>query len=372
MNGRLAYYWGEDAFGLERAAARLAAEMAADSEQPVELWRVGTGDEDGSGAASARQRTLERIEQRIATSPLFGGGTVVVVRQPAALLAEATARQRTLALLGQVGPGNGLCFLDLLAAGSKAPAANGLLRDAIASAGGSVAEFAVPTRDRMEGWIASRATELGVTLGAGAARQIAERVGAFVREGDIDRRRQSELANAELEKLALYRPSATVSAADVQAVVSEAVPGSAWAFLDALGGRHAAEAATLAERLLAAGTAIPLLVAQIHRRLRELVLVRDHLDAGRRPPELARALKLQPYRAQKLAEQARRWTADDLDAALAGLLELDLLSKGIAADGSARSLSDDRSELALLGWIGERVGVRGGSATRSRPDSVGA
>jgi DNA polymerase III delta subunit len=344
MNGRLAYYWGEDAFGLERAAARLAAEMAADSEQPVELWRVGTGDEDGSGAASARQRTLERIEQRIATSPLFGGGTVVVVRQPAALLAEATARQRTLALLGQVGPGNGLCFLDLLAAGSKAPAANGLLRDAIASAGGSVAEFAVPTRDRMEGWIASRATELGVTLGAGAARQIAERVGAFVREGDIDRRRQSELANAELEKLALYRPSATVSA----------------------------EAATLAERLLAAGTAIPLLVAQIHRRLRELVLVRDHLDAGRRPPELARALKLQPYRAQKLAEQARRWTADDLDAALAGLLELDLLSKGIAADGSARSLSDDRSELALLGWIGERVGVRGGSATRSRPDSVGA
>ena len=40
--------------------------------------------------------------------------------------------------------------------------------------------------------------------------------------------------------------------------------------------------------------------------------------------------------------------------------------KGIAADGSPRSLSDDRSQLALLAWIGERVSGRGGSAARPR------
>jgi len=144
------------------------------------------------------------------------------------------------------------------------------------------------------------------------------------------------------------------------------VPGSTWAFLDAVGVRNGALAAGLLERLLNAGTAVQLLTTQIHRRLRELIVVRDHLNSGTRPAELVRALKLQPFRAQKLAEQAARWDAESLDDALSGLLEVDLLSKGISADGSPRSLSDDRSRLALVAWIGERVSARGGSATRPK------
>ena len=35
--------------------------------------------------------------------------------------------------------------------------------------------------------------------------------------------------------------------------------------------------------------------------------------------------------------------------------ELDLLSKGIASDGSPHSLSEDRSELALVAWLGEHI-----------------
>ena len=373
MTTSLAYFWGEDAFSLEQAPLAIATELSALSGQPAEIWRTGTVDEEAGGAAAARTRALERIEQRVATGTLFGGGTVVVVRQPGALLAESTSRQRTMALLPLVAPGNALCFLDLIPSGNKTPAAaNVALRNAISVAGGKIAEFPVPTRERMEGWIDRRAGELGVALGPGAAKAIAERIGAFVREGDVDRRRQSELANSELEKLALYRPDAKVTPADVEAIVSEAVPGSTWAFLDALGSRRTADAAALAERLLGAGTAIPLLIAQIHRRLRELVVVRDHLDAGTRPPDLVRALKLQPFRAQKLAEQAARWDAESLETALAALLDLDLLSKGIAPDGSPRSLSDDRSRLALLAWIGERVSGRGGSATRPRSDSFGA
>jgi DNA polymerase III delta subunit len=205
----------------------------------------------------------------------------------------------------------------------------------------------------MEGWIERRAKEVGVSLAPGAAKAVAERVGAFVREGDIDRRRQSELANAELEKLALYRPGGTVSASDVDALVSESVPGSTWAFLDAMAARRGGEAAMLLERLLGAGTAVQLLTTQIHRRLRDLIVVRDYMNAGTKPADLVRILKLQPYRAQKLAEQAARWDSAALDGALSGLLEIDLLSKGIGADGSPRSLSDDRSRLALMAWIGE-------------------
>ncbi|MDP8904633.1 MAG: DNA polymerase III subunit delta [Chloroflexota bacterium] len=372
-NEALAYFWGEDAYAIEQAGAAHARQLEADLGQRIEIWRTAADGDEGAGVAAARGRTLDEIEQRLTTSPLFGGGTLVVVRQPASLVAESSARQRLHALLAAVAPGNGLCFLDLLAAGSRTLAApNAGLRDAVAAAGGLVREFPALTRDRMEAWIEARAAELDLRVGPGAARLLAQRVGAHVREGDIDRRRQAEVANAELEKLSLYRPGETVTREDVAELTSEAIPGSTWALLDAVGARRAGDAAGLAERLLHAGAPLALLIAQLHRRLRELIVVRDHLSAGTRPPELVRTMSMQPFRVQKLAEQAARWDAESLDAALAGLLDVDLLSKGIGRDGSARSISDDRSRLALLGWIGERVGRRGGSATRPPGVSVGA
>jgi DNA polymerase III delta subunit len=356
----LAYFWGEDAWSIERAARDYRAALEAGAGQPFDVWRAGSDDEDAAtdvaaasdGAGRKRTRVLDEIGQRVATSTLFGGGTLVIVRQPAWLLREGAARERLLALIGHVAPGNALCVLELLPSGGKPAAASTELRELIAAQGGRIREFVALSRERMEGWLAQRAGELGVTLGQGAAHLLAERVGAYVREGDVDRRRMSELANAELEKLALYRPAGTVTRDDIANLVGEAVPGSTWAFLDALGGRRVTEAATLAARLLAEATPMPVLITQIHRRLRELIVIRDHLAAGTKPADLVRELKLQPYRAQKLTEQARTWQQAELDDALAELYALDLLSKGIAADGSAHSLSEDRSQLALLAWIG--------------------
>lgn len=114
---------------------------------------------------------------------------------------------------------------------------------------------------------------------------------------------------------------------------------------------------------------MPVLLTQVHRRLRDLIVIREHIDAGTKPPDLIREMKLQPFRAQKLSEQARTWQQEELDRAFNDLYELDLLSKGIAVDGSAHSLSDDRSELALLAWLGEHVGRGGGG--RSRPTVSG-
>jgi DNA polymerase-3 subunit delta len=279
----------------------------------------------------------------------------VVVRQPGSLLREQAARERVIRLATDIAPGNALVFLDLLAAGGSGPAQQGALRDAIDAAGGTVKDYPALSRERMEGWIATRASELEITLAPGASRLLAERVGAYVREGDVDRRRMSELANGELEKLALYRPKGTIAREDIDELVGEAVPGSSWAFQDALGSRRTSEAATLARRLMDDGTAIQVMTTLIHRRLRDLIVVADHLAAGTKPPDLVRELRMQPFRVQKLAEQARTWRQEELDNALSELLELDLLSKGIASDGSPKTVSDDRSQLALIAWIGTSV-----------------
>ena len=370
----LAYFWGEDAFGLDHAAELYAKELADDAGQPPDIWRTTAnsddgGDENGSGAGKRRStRVLEQIDQRTSTGTLFSSGTVVIVRQPGALVREQASRELLISLLEGVAPGNALVFVDLIASGGKGPAQAGALRDAVALRSGRVQEFPALSRERMEGWLGTRARELSVTFAPGAAHLLAERVGAYVREGDVDRRRQTELANAELEKLALYRPDTPITTNDVDELVGEAVPGSTWAFLDAVGGRRAAEASTLINRLLNEASPMPVLISQIHRRLRDLIIIREHLDAGSKPPDIVREMKLQPFRAQKLTEQARTWEQSELDEALGDLYELDLLSKGIAADGSPHSLSDDRSELALVAWLGQHVGRVGGV---TRPTAAG-
>jgi DNA polymerase III delta subunit len=351
----LAYFWGEDAWAIERASRDFRASLEQQAGQPYDIWRTSGEDDDPSAEVAGgkrRDRVIDGIAEHLAIAPMFSAGTLVVVRQPGSLLREAAARERVIKIATDVAPGNALVFLDLLAAGGSGPAEQGALRDAINAAGGTVKDFPALSRERMEGWIANRASELGVTLAPGASRLLAERVGAYVREGDVDRRRMSELANGELEKLALFRPSGTIAREDIDALVAEAVPGSTWAFLDAVGSRRSSEAAILAQRLLNEGTAIQIMTTQIHRRLRELIVVADHLAAGTKPADLVRELKLQPFRAQKLTEQARTWQQDELDAALSALLELDMLSKGIATDGSPKTVSDDRSQLALIAWIG--------------------
>jgi DNA polymerase III delta subunit len=333
-------------------------------------WRVSLDDDtDDSGAgpiAKRRARLLDEVASRLGTATLFGDGTLVVLRQPGGLLREAASRERTLALLDLVAPGNALCVTDLVAQDARDAAAQGVLRDAVRDAGGLVRQFPALDRASMEAWLGSRAVELGVRLGPGAARLLAQRVGAHVREGDVDKRRQSELANGELEKLALYRPGGEVSREDIEELVPEAIPGSVWAFLDAVAARRGAEASQLATRLTGSGTPLPVIVAQLHRRVRELVQVREHLDTGTRPPELVRVMRLQPFRAQKLAEQAATWDAASLDRALLGLVELDLRSKGISLDGGAVRTDAEVDALGLQLWIAEHAAApRGRATTRS-------
>ncbi len=363
----IAYFWGEDAFEIERAVNAFAREVGAAAGEPLEVWRSPTDDEasaesaDGGSNASAskrRTRILDEAAMRLGTAPLFGGGTLVVIRQAGAMAREKTAEQRLVDLVRQVPPGNALAFSDMTASGSKAKVADGPVAIAVQEAGGRVREFPALARERMEGWITDRAADVGAHLGPGAARLLAERVGAFVREGDVDRRRQSALAHAELEKLALYRPDAVISREDVAELVAEAIPGSTWAFLDMVAIRRGGEASRLAQRLLDDGVAMPVLVGQLHRRIRELISVREHVDSGARAGDLVRIMKMQPFRAQKLVEQAQAWPMPDLEAALDGLVDLDLQSKGITLDGSTVQMSEARDALGLQVWVAEHAARR--------------
>lgn len=334
----LAYYWGDDLYGLDRSAEAIGERVAAGG-APLEQWRM-------AGDATSPDRILERI----ATAPLFGGGTLVIVAEPAPLLRSKADRDALIAILGSVAPGNALVFLESVDGSGRRPAALDALRAAVVAAGGDAREFKAPKEGQLAAWIEQRARERHIRLGRRAAQALAERVGGFVREGDVDRRRQGQLAVGELEKLALYRPDAEVTPEDVRELVPEAVPGSTWAFLDAIAARRPRPASELLERLLES-TPEPVLVVQTHRRLRELIEVADRLATGATPGSLVRSMKLKPFRAEKLVEQARAWTLPELETALEGLLALDVAVKG--ADGTLTT--DAQRRLAFVLWITERV-----------------
>lgn len=337
------YVHGDDAYGLDQAADALAARAASDGGDEPLRWRVSGADADPSA-----------IAERVATATLFGGGTVAIVVDPAPLVRSADGRTAMVGVIGAVAPGNGLVFVAPRDSGRARPSA-GLeaLRDAVAEAGGEVVEVHAPRPDRFPGWIAEQASARGIEIAPEAARELASRIGGHVREGDIDRSRMSLAAIGELEKLALYAPQRRVTVDDVRALVATSTPASMWAFLDAVSERQRARIAGALDPIIEA-TPEPVLVAALHRRIRDLVEVGDRLAAGETVPSLVRSMRIKEYPARKMAAQVARWRIDELIDALEGLADLDARIKGDTGGSEAQR------RLAFAIWIRDRVVPAGG------------
>jgi DNA polymerase III delta subunit len=342
----IAYYRGDDGWSLDRAADHVAKRLEQDTGARPDRWRV-PGVETSASA----------IGERVATATLFGGGTVAIVVDPSPLLRAKVEREALEAAIGNVAPGNALVFIEQGDAGTRRSAALQHLEAAVLKAGGEARTFKAPKSGELAGWIVARATERGMQLEPGAAKELARRVGGFVTEGDVDRQRQGALAVSELDKLALYRPFDPVREEDVRALVPEVVPDSTWAFLDAVAERRVAVAAPALDRLLES-TPEPVITVVLHRRLRELLIAADLVAQRSRPADIVKAIGGHPFRAQKLAEQARAWTVPELEAALEGVLELDAMVKGAPGSGS----TERQRRLSFALWVEERV-APGGSTT---------
>lgn len=71
----IAYFWGEDAFEIERAVTAFA-KLAGGSDGPLEIWRSPSDDEtatdsgDGGGATASKRRArmLDEAAMRLGTA----------------------------------------------------------------------------------------------------------------------------------------------------------------------------------------------------------------------------------------------------------------------------------------------------------------
>jgi DNA polymerase III delta subunit len=352
----LLYVWGDDDLVAARLVERFAVALAAETGVPPERWEVR-----GELASAASQ--VAQLHERLATPSMFGGGTLAVVTNPGTLVRRNDTRDAMLEAIALVAPGNGLVVVEAAKSDNKSRKAPGQKRlsDAVRAAGGQiVSAFAQPPH-RLGAWIEDEARERGLQLDAGAARELAERLGSRVTEGDVDRRHLTRIASTELDKLALRHAvdGGPVRVEDVRELVTESTPGSLWALTDAIGDRRRDAAVVALDRLIDTTPEAFLLVV-LHRRVRDLLEVGDRFAAGEQPHEVIAATGLNPYLVEKLKGQARRWSIGELRTALHGLVELDAMVKG--APGSAADTAQRR--LAFTVWVRDHTGPSGASAAR--------
>jgi len=172
--------------------------------------------------------------------------------------------------------------------------------------------FMLPRPKDMAGWIVKETRNQGGKIDAQAAVKLAEMVGVDTRQ-----------AGMEITKLLAYvnwaRP---VTGSDVDAVCIITSQQSIFDFVDALSVGDARSAQHLLHRLLENEDPFSLWGMAI-RQFRLLVLAREILDGRGNKDDVARALGVHPYVAEKTCGQAARFTIGTLESIYRQLMKID-------------------------------------------------
>jgi DNA polymerase III subunit delta len=204
---------------------------------------------------------------------------------------------------------------DLVLLGRKLGARERLL--AAAKRSGEVHDFQQPTGRELVRWLVGHAKKLGLDLPEEVARSLSDRC-----SGDKMR------LIGETEKLALYVGEGRATREDVEALSSPDVQSNIFAFVDSVAVGERGRALGLLEDLVSTGEP-PLRVTFMVRRQFELVSrARALFERGASQREVASALRIPPFVARKLGEQARGLGEEDLERALELVLDLERGLKG--------------------------------------------
>ena len=175
-----------------------------------------------------------------------------------------------------------------------------------------VQAFMLPRQWEMAGWIVNETKSQGGEIETPAAAKLAEMVGVNTRQ-----------AGQEIAKLLAYvNWERQVRVQDVEAVSIVTAQESVFDFVDALANGDSKSAQRLLHRLLENEDAFSLW-GMVIRQFRLLLLAREVLDSRGGREEVAQALGVHPFVAEKTTGQARVFTLPVLEKIYHKLLEID-------------------------------------------------
>jgi DNA polymerase-3 subunit delta len=244
----------------------------------------------------------------LATPPMMAEWRVVVLREVEGLSGSKNAREELLRVASDPPPGLAFVMSCTVPKASKAKFYTDLAR-----AARSVELVAMSDAD-VPGWILERAQQAhGIEVDVEAARALGAAIGSNL--GVLAR---------ELEKLtAFVGDRRRITLADVDAAGTKLPEQDRWEWFDLVGDRRFEEARAALGTLLGQGETGVYLVIGLATHLLRLAIA---VEQGPRGLEAALPTH-QKWLAQRMKDQARKWTMPEIDAALAGLLDVDRLLK---------------------------------------------
>lgn len=191
-------------------------------------------------------------------------------------------------------------------------------------------ELPTPDAKELPSWIQQRARTLRTNIEPRAVQLLATYVGANLRQLDN-----------ELDKLSLYAGQRSITADDVNAMVSDASEAMIWNLTDALSQRNPAKAMQSLQALRR-GDAHPIyLLTMIARQYRVILKVKDAMrtHAGANEFDLAKVVRESPYPVKKAMQQAGSYSFTEL---------VDLMDRLVVADYAMKTGADAETEIDLL------------------------
>ncbi|MDP9320976.1 MAG: DNA polymerase III subunit delta [Chloroflexota bacterium] len=313
---------GEDPYRARLRAAELVAALTSGDERPSDLrtqrsadlgTHLGLSRHDARGTdpslielAGRSQGLFDAVdEQRIVVvehaEALTDTGVVARFPPEAALVLLSESKIQTRGRRPAKAKASEIAAADLPAV--------------VEAAGGSIEHVARLGPQELAGWIAARATLLGVELAPDAINELGAAVGA-----------DSERVDQELAKLGAFAAGARVAGADVRALVSGAIETDIFELTQAVVRRDPQTALRRLETLLAEGQAPQQILALLLWQFRVLLFasaMRSNADAER----MAKAIRSSAYAIGKWQAFARRIARADVIRAYEVLYATDLAIK---------------------------------------------
>ena len=270
----------------------------------VEKLRTGRTVE----AYDASETSPESLVSACNSFSLFGEGPFVVLKN----LDAWNAAQKAVVVdyLKDPAPGS-----DLILLGKKLGARERLL-SAVKNSG-EVHTFDQPTGKALVRWLVGHAKKMDLDLPEDVAEDLTKRC-----SGDKLRLLR------ETEKLALYVGDRAATHDDVAQLCPPDVQSNIFAFVDSLAAGQRDRALTLLEDLISTGEPPLRLTFMIRRQFQLVARARALLERGVPRKEIASHLKVPPFVARKLEEQAHKLEEEDLEHALARIQNLESGLKG--------------------------------------------
>ncbi|MFO7536703.1 MAG: DNA polymerase III subunit delta [Chloroflexota bacterium] len=182
---------------------------------------------------------------------------------------------------------------------------------------GYVKLFARPEGANLERWIRERVEEKNGRIHPRAAHLLAANIGNNLQTLDN-----------EIEKLVLYKgnngAAHEITSADVDRLCPYLAEANIFDLVDAIGNRNSKQAALLLQQKFNEGTDPFYLFAMFVRQFRLLIQVKELADDGKRPPDIAKSLKMHPFVVGKIHQQGRGFSLSQLEQIYRHLLDIDV------------------------------------------------